>query len=239
MRSTREGVLFFATVLAGILAVLAFRSFNPSDGALGGARLEETLTQRSDLYREMQALKDEEELLMARIVQFQEGYPSAQERLTMLEEELDTHHRLLGVLPVTGPGIQLILEDGEQDPELEPGAIENWFKIIHNNDMLRVLNELLIHGAEAIEINGERLTPQSEVYCSWAFITINGRKLPAPYVIRVVGDSAKLMYHVNSTGTHLFLMRHRGIRVTVEAMEAVRLEASHLPRVPQHLRPME
>lgn len=239
MKFRREGVLFFAAVLAGILAVLAFRSFNPSNGALSGPRLEEALAERSVLYREMQALQEEQELLTVRIAQFQEGYPSAQERLKMLEKELDAHHRLLGVLPVEGPGIQLILEDGDQDPELDPGAIENWFKIIHNNDMLRVLNELLIHGAEAIEINGERLTPQSEVYCSWAFITINGRKLPAPYVIRVVGDSAKLMYHVNSTETHLFLMRHRGIRVTVEALEALRLEASHQPRVPQYLSPME
>lgn len=239
MKSAREGILFFAAVLVGLLAVLAFRSFRLSNGTLGGTRLEEALAERSVLFREMQVLKEDQELLIMRIAQFQEGYPSAQERLTMLEKELEKHHRLLGVLPVEGPGIQLVLEDGEQDPELDPGAIENWFKIIHNNDMLRVLNELLIHGAEAIEINGERLTPQSEVYCSWAFITINGRKLPAPYVIRVVGDSAKLMYHVNSKESHLFLMRHRGIRVSVEAFERLRLEESHLPQVPQYLRPME
>ena len=64
--------------------------------------------------------------------------------------------------------------------------------IIHDSDLLSVINELRSAGAEAISLNGERLLATSEIRCTGAVVTVNGRRYAAPYVIFAIGDPATL-----------------------------------------------
>ena len=64
--------------------------------------------------------------------------------------------------------------------------------LIHDNDIMSVINELRSAGAEAISLNGERILATSEVRCTGAVVTVNGRRYAAPYIIMAIGDKDTL-----------------------------------------------
>lgn len=64
--------------------------------------------------------------------------------------------------------------------------------IIHDSDLLSVINELRSAGAEAVSLNGERIMATSEIRCTGAVVTVNGRRYAAPYVIYAIGDATTL-----------------------------------------------
>ena len=101
--------------------------------------------------------------------------------------------------------------------------------------MLKVINGLKLNGAEAIEINGERITSTSEIYCSWAFITINGIKLPAPFEIKAIGDQEKLLAYANSEFGQVKIMANRGIKVSVKKVAHLILKDSVELIAPEYL----
>nr|MDA8097591.1 DUF881 domain-containing protein [Clostridia bacterium] len=116
--------------------------------------------------------------LTAEVEQTAEKRDALRDRIDELRKELDEiasltrHDRLrselelvrmqAGLLPVTGPGIEVTLNDSPM--ALQPGQNANLY-ILHDEDLLKVLNELRAAGAEALAINGERLIASSEVRC--------------------------------------------------------------------------
>ena len=65
--------------------------------------------------------------------------------------------------------------------------------IIHDQDVLRVVNELWASGAEAISINNIRLGPNSSVRCVGPVVNVNGAKVASPIKIRAIGDQDTLL----------------------------------------------
>lgn len=74
------------------------------------------------------------------------------------------------------PGVTIILEDSSQANVTGNEADY----LIHDNDLLSVINELRSAGAEAISLNGERILATSEVRCTGAVVTVNGGGTPRP-----------------------------------------------------------
>lgn len=89
-----------------------------------------------------------------------------------------------GFTGVKGPGIIIKLDDAAARQEDTP---LNWL-IIHDQDIKVLLNELKKSGAQAISVNGERVTAISEQVCAGPTILINGNRYSVPYVIQAIGD---------------------------------------------------
>ena len=96
---------------------------------------------------------------------------------------------LSGETAVHGPGISIKLSDSSWSNTT--GADENYY-VIHDEDLLRVINELRNAGAEAIAINGERLIATSEIRCVGAMVNVNNNRYSAPYTITAVGNADEL-----------------------------------------------
>lgn len=105
-----------------------------------------------------------------------------------LKAELDKLEMTAGLVDVTGPGVTIIMTDSTAVNATGDEADY----IIHDSDLLSVVNELRSAGAEAISLNGERLLAASEIRCTGAVVTVNGRRHAAPYVIMAIGDSGTL-----------------------------------------------
>ncbi|WP_312649918.1 DUF881 domain-containing protein [Proteiniclasticum sp.] len=177
--------------------------------------------------------------LKEKLKDYEEKSSDTKSIMEELDNELKRNEKLLGYKEVRGSGYIITMSDGEPKVDETENSIDSWLRIIHNEDMLKILNELKQNGADAISINGERVTETSEIYCSWAFISINRKKLPAPFVIKAVGNHEKLEAYVESEFNQLRNMKNRGIRMELEKMPIIILEGSIEPITPRYLQEIE
>lgn len=108
-------------------------------------------------------------------------------RTKQLQEDLDNTNKLLGLTEVTGKGIKLTLTELDRTKIKEAGT-EAALAIVHDNDLIQIINELKNSGAEAISINGQRIINTTAITCSGAIITINGVKVNSPFEIKAIGN---------------------------------------------------
>ena len=94
-----------------------------------------------------------------------------------------------GDLEMHGKGIKLVLDDSKIASK--PGENPNLY-IIHDDDLLRVINELRAAGAEAIAINGERIVAMSEIRCAGPTLSVNNNRSAPPYEIKAIGNPNNL-----------------------------------------------
>ena len=96
------------------------------------------------------------------------------EDLEQKEQEIQKGNKMIGLTEVTGPGVIVTLSDSKTDSSLALNASD---LIVHDADVLSVINELKNAGAEAISINDQRLVPTSSIVCGGNIIEINGEKI--------------------------------------------------------------
>ncbi len=109
-----------------------------------------------------------------------------------------------GFTDVRGPGIMLRVSDNiSEDTEL--GIME---RIVHDVDIVVLLNDIKAAGAEAIEINGKRIINISEVICAGPLLRVNSEVIPAPFVIIAIGDMDKLYNAVTEEGTYAYELKN-------------------------------
>ncbi len=109
---------------------------------------------------------------------------SNQEASELLDKELLQAQIIAGLTDVQGDGIVITLTDTDES-------------IIGYKDLLTLINELRLAGAEAISINDQRIINMSYVVGigmddGMSFILINQKKITAPYVIKAIGDQKYL-----------------------------------------------
>jgi uncharacterized protein YlxW (UPF0749 family) len=99
---------------------------------------------------------------------------------------------------VVGPGVTVTLSDApyprEPDGDLAPDAY-----IVHQADLEAVLNTLWAAGAEAVAIQGQRLTSVAGVRCVGNVLLLAGRTYSPPYVIDAIGDPDRLLERLQTS----------------------------------------
>ena len=99
-----------------------------------------------------------------------------QNSLKILENEVKEAESYLGYTALKGEGIVVTLKDNE---------IYN----IDHTDLLRLVNELKVAGAEAVSINDERIIGASEITeINNRIIVVNTKRIAGPYVVKAIGD---------------------------------------------------
>lgn len=126
------------------------------------------------------------------------------------EEELKRNNTLLGLTNVKGEGIIIEMEDGKRDDSSSIMENPNG-KLIHYEDLLSLVNELKNAGAEAIEINEQRIVNTSSITCEGTVIKINGEKIGSPFTIKAIGSQALLYGQITRIGSYLEAMADDGI----------------------------
>ncbi|MFX4262517.1 DUF881 domain-containing protein [Pelotomaculum propionicicum] len=127
-----------------------------------------------------------------------------------------------GVSGVTGSGVEVTLQDSSA---LHGTAQNPNFYIVHNEDILKVVNELKAAGAEAIAVNEQRLTATSGISCSGPVISINNTALVPPFVITAVGSPDTMAGALNMRGGVAEFLQFCGIEVSVKKLEKITIPA--------------
>lgn len=139
-----------------------------------------------------------------------------------LETEVERLKEFAGEVPLEGKGIQLILDDSKVTAQV--GENPNLY-IIHDDDLLRVINELRAAGAEAISINGERLVSTSEIRCAGPTLSVNNNRSAPPYVILAIGNPSNLASALKLRGGVLDTFKFWGIQAELTMPDVVKIPA--------------
>jgi uncharacterized protein YlxW (UPF0749 family) len=115
-------------------------------------------------------------------------------QLQATKDDLQNTRLMAGLLPVEGPGIEIILSDRKRDTILSNNPYIMKYYIVHDSDMLNVINELREAGAEAIAVNGTRIMATSRISCGGPTINVGkSERFAPPFVIHAIGDPNALL----------------------------------------------
>ena len=120
------------------------------------------------------------------------------------EQELKENNMLLGNTDVTGEGVEVFLEDATTTDNNLNASLQ----IIHFDDLQWVINELRNAGAEAIEVNGQRIINTTAITCEGNIIKVNGEKIGSPFTIKAIGSQNLLYGALESAGSCLDEIRN-------------------------------
>lgn len=154
-----------------------------------------------------------------------------------LNNSLQDAKEFAGLTELVGPGIIVTLRDSVKSAE---EIMDPLGGIIHDRDVLAVLNELWNAGAEAISINGKRVGPRTSVRCVGSTVDVDSQRFASPIVIRAIGDQQTLFAGVNLREGVLDEIRQLDQEmVSVERVKKIRVPAfdgvteSRVAKVPE------
>lgn len=160
--------------------------------------LSETLASWKEKYEET-SLKLEE--TNVKLQEYKQKRESNQEASELLNKELTQARTTAGLTNVKGDGVIINYHD---DDNTELG------KVRYSN-LIELVNELRLAGAEAISINDQRIINMSDIINinveGEDFILVNTKRVTSPYTIKAIGDQ-KYLESALTTKTIGFVTRH-------------------------------
>lgn len=219
MRSTSGKISIMAIcLLVGIMLSVQFRTSESYGTNLRDTRVDELVLKNSTLNAEKEALSKEVVSLREKMT----NVGSESQLTTDLQAELRKSNMAAGLIPVYGPGIIVTLNDSPR--ALQPGADPNDL-LVHDEDILFIVNEMKASGAEAIAVNDERLTAMSEIRCAGTTILVNWNKIAPPFIIKATGDPQLLESGLSIRGGKLEVLKSFGLQTQLERNDRVEIPA--------------
>lgn len=175
----------------------------------------------------------EENNLRAEVLKFKEKYDNRVKELEKEEEKLEEErksatqnnselesaeieikksNKMLGLSEVKGPGVIVRLQDSKV-------TSSNVFSIaellIHDIDVISVINELKNAGAEAISINDQRIVSTTAISCDGNVIMVNKVKVGTPFEIKAIGLPESFLA-LERPGGYVELLKKYSIEASIE-----------------------
>ena len=135
-----------------------------------------------------------------------------------LSKELENYKTISGAYDLRGEGVTVTIDDGTR-PLLEGEDPNN--VLVHDADLLSILNELKTGGAEAISVNGQRLVNTSEIACSGYSVRINNQFFARPFVISAIGDSKRMAAVMVAPESYGSLLKEYGLTFEVKISDDI------------------
>ena len=216
-RGKGELAVVVVCAVVGFLLAAQLRSVQLTGAvdATNASRLETLQKLYNELMSQKDGLEAQVEQLQGELALYREEAASGQGGSEALKADLEQMEIAAGLTDVEGPGVTVILEDSTSANMTGDEADY----LIHDSDLLSVINELRSAGAEAISLNGERILSTSEVRCTGAVVTVNGRRYAAPYIIFAIGDANTLYNALTMRNGVVDVLGQWGITVRVTASD--------------------
>ncbi|MDD3267808.1 MAG: DUF881 domain-containing protein [Syntrophomonadaceae bacterium] len=205
-------------LILGIMLAVQFKTTESYQANLVPARVE-------DLTQELSIVSQERDALVEEVLSLREKLKNARQNdpaMADLEADIQKANLSAGLVPVQGPGVIITLTDSAG--ELQNGENPNT-SIVHDYDLLTLVNELKASGAEVISVNGERITARSEIRCAGTLILVNWNKIGPPFVIQAIGNPDTLESGMLIKGGYMGTLQVYGIQASIEKAEKLDIPA--------------
>ncbi len=148
----------------------------------------ETEAERAELIAQIQKRQDDQQALSRSINAVSDDVTELQStvgddvsRNSSIVARLESLGVEAGTLAVSGPGMEITVDDAPSD---RPGS----GGVILDTDLQSLANSLWMAGAEAIAINGHRLTSLTAIRFAGEAITVDNVSLTPPYEVAAIGN---------------------------------------------------
>ncbi|MFL6064997.1 MAG: DUF881 domain-containing protein [Friedmanniella sp.] len=181
--SRRHWLLAVVALAVGVLFAVAAVQTTRSAPALQ--------SERRELIQRVQNAEAQQDELRARVTALtaenatlRDAALSGDATSRQLERRIDALEPTVGAVAVKGPGLQITVDDAV-DPT---GAPEAAADRVLDLDLQILANGLWQAGAEAVAINGHRLSSLTAIRSAGEAITVDYRSLTRPYQVEAIGD---------------------------------------------------
>jgi uncharacterized protein YlxW (UPF0749 family) len=148
--------------------------------------------------------------------------------------QLEVVGLLSGAIPVHGPGVKLVVDDAKDTRDSDTGGPRQSSGFsdngrVRDRDLQRVVNGLWESGAEAVSVNGQRLTALSAIRAAGEAILVDNKPLVPPYTLLALGPGQKLStsFEDSADGQYLQVLEENyGVRTNISTQDEVRLPAA-------------
>ncbi|MFI9209854.1 DUF881 domain-containing protein [Streptomyces sp. NPDC053253] len=195
-------------------------SSTSENSALRGARQEDLVRILDELDDRTQRLEDEKARLEKQRSELESSSDQAEEARKQTQEKERQLGILAGTVAAEGPGITLTIGDPS-------GAVES-------DMLLDAIQELRAAGAEAIQVNGVRVVADSYFTGSGDDMRIDGTKVAAPYVFKVIGKPEDLEPALNIPGGVVQTLEKEQATATVERAPKIVVDALRPAKRPDY-----
>lgn len=137
------------------------------------------------------------------------------------EISIKDNKKLLGLTDVTGQGIIIYLDENREVDSSQVANISGY--LVHEEDLLYIVNELFNSGADAISINNQRIVSTTSIICDGNIIRINGKMIGVPITIKAIGFPERLDGALTRPGGYLDVMANDGVKISVERNENINI----------------
>lgn len=167
-----------------------------------------------NVYRELENTEE-------RLEQVRKKATENNQESSELEKELKNSNKLLGLTELKGQGVIVTLDDNREVTLENIASTANISDfLIHDGDIIEVINELKNAGAQAISVNDQRVVSTTGVVCDGNVVRINGQKIGAPFVIKAIGFPESL-YNLERPEGYLQRIRRGGAIAEIEKSEDI------------------
>jgi uncharacterized protein YlxW (UPF0749 family) len=198
--------LGFALLALGFLIAAQLRAEGP--------RIRYTSQERSplvetalELQRQQDGLKDQVVTLRRQVRALEEQGQGTTATVRELNRQLEEARIAAGLIPLTGTGLVLRLADSTQ---LVPAGANAADYLVSARDIRTVIDELWLAGAEAIAVNGERVTTSTGVLDIGHSVLLNSAYVAPPYDVAAIGPTDLLDQLGLSQGWRDFIQTRQG-----------------------------
>lgn len=137
------------------------------------------------------------------------------------EVSIKNNQKLLGLTDVTGQGIIIYLDENRDVDSSQVANISGY--LVHEEDLLYIVNELFNSGADAVSINDQRIVSTTSILCDGNIIRINRKMVGVPLTIKAIGYPERMDYALTRPGGYLDVMANDGIKVSVEKSQNINI----------------
>lgn len=207
MINKRKIYILVIAVLLGSFIIIESRSFDVVNNII-------LRDSKSDVFKEIKVLKEENQNLRDEIKDLENtllGLSNQDLAVKTIQDEIEKDNKLSGDYAVYGPGVSVSVNGKITAP---------W--------MVDLINELFRAGAQAVSINGIRITNESSGFDTLpkGQIYLDGTILSPPYVFNAIGEAITLQNALSAAGGIFDRIKATfgGVALTLEQKDVVEIK---------------
>ncbi len=216
--NTKHIVIFVICFLLSFIVTVQVKTVSKNNADILRLKkeneLRDEINQWKDAYSNLASKNSE---LNKKIDQYREAAIGDTDNGELLKSELDEANIIAGLTAVKGKGIKINIDVEKvlEEIALNAGKYDSSVSLIQDYDIMEIVNELVMYGAEAISVNGQRITNLTSIKSSGPIIKINGVNTTAPFVIEAIGDPDTLEASIALKDGKVDELRNLKIDITI------------------------